>query len=203
MFCSFLTKVGQSAVLYSSHTMIRTIIIPCSMHIVRRGQMMSLRRKPSILHTSAKRFSCEDFRDNWRKPPSPARKFNIIQQKGHGTSDYWHGWEALYFSCSDWKESTFFLWSPCFVVVLVALHSIYNAVHNDPEIRLRPQKKAWHATSGKIERAEDYRGGGFWWYPLRHCNDRRKWYQHLEHDGFAEKEPGQIGWEENPVPELA
>ena len=135
-------------------------------------------------------------------PIAPKGKFNIIQRKGHGLMNYMMEWEALIFCHKEYRWATFWISSSSFLGVVVMIWCLFNSVYNDPEVRTRPHKKAWQFSEENIARGEKYRGA-FKWYPgngNRVEYNRRVMREGLGVAGF--EEPGQIGWEENPIPKL-
>ena len=92
------------------------------------------------------------------KPIVPVGKYNIIQQKAHGPIDYIREWEALIFSHSHYRWATFWITSSSLGGVIGMVYCIFNSVYRDPEVRVRPHKKAWQISDDSIARGENYRG---------------------------------------------
>ena len=113
---------------------------------------------------------------------------------------YINWWSRLFFSHSGkdlWLPSAP-IWVSCTFAALAAPYQVYHSIYYDPEVRLRPQKKAWHQDPEKIARASTYRGS-FARIVLR----QRMAYKDMhENNGFEHREPGQIGFEEAPIPKL-
>mmetsp|Transcript_52329 Transcript_52329/g.46992 ORF Transcript_52329/g.46992 Transcript_52329/m.46992 type:complete len:198 (-) Transcript_52329:19-612(-) len=194
MNISSISKSGIKTALLTTNVMVRRIVIPSTLHILHRSQPLLFQNTHSYI-TINKRFNHHEY--HW-KPVAPANKYNMMERDGHGLVNYLHTWEALMFTHSDWKWSTMWLWILSVPVGFAMIHSIWNSLYNDPEVRLRPHKKSWHIPENRLNRADKYRMGGFKWYPIRDCNKRFEYLHDIETNGFHE--PGQIGYEDIPIP---
>ena len=154
-------------------------------------------RRNKNLYRGFYRISSRTFGE---KPIAKPGEFNIIQRKGHGLVNYFKEWEALIFSHSNWARDTLWIWGPSAVATVTMFYCIWNSAWRDPEVRLRPHKKAWHQTEERLNRGEKYRLGAFIWYPIRNCRKRVEYLRKIQNEGFDE--PGQIGWEEAPIPKI-
>ena len=134
------------------------------------------------------------------KPLAKPGEFNIIQRKGHGLKNYYREWETLIFTDPKWAITTVWVWGPSAFATVIMFWCIWNSVMRDPEVRLRPHKKAWHITPERIASAEKYQGGAFEWIPIRKCWKRMEYIRKRNREGFDE--PGQTGWQEDPIPKL-
>lgn len=134
------------------------------------------------------------------QPLSKPGQFNMIQRKGHGFVNYIREWEVLIFCHKDYRMATLFIWGPSAFATAVMFYCIWNSAWRDPESRLRPHKKAWHISDAKLVRGELYRGGAFIWLPIRANRKRLDYLRNIHRNGFDE--PGQIGYEEAPIPKL-
>mmetsp|Transcript_122 Transcript_122/g.180 ORF Transcript_122/g.180 Transcript_122/m.180 type:complete len:176 (-) Transcript_122:230-757(-) len=169
------------------------------MNVAARLMRQSLMRHRAV--SPLNRISRIQQRNSSSKLMYPHGKFNIIQRKGHGFVNYIQQWECLYFSDNHYRSATVFVWGPSLFAVGVMFYAIWNSAWRDPEARLRPHKKAWHLDHDRVHgRGELYRGGNFWWYPLRNNPKRVEFLQARVRNGCDE--PGQIGWEELPIPSL-
>ena len=79
----------------------------------------------------------------------------------HGTHfSTYEWWNRLFFS--HWQETK---WASSVItisgawVVSVCAWCLYNSVMRDPEVRLRPHKKAWHVSQERLNNAGLYKGG--------------------------------------------
>eukprot|EP00484_Ammonia_sp_Unknown_P000015 CAMPEP_0197021074 /NCGR_PEP_ID=MMETSP1384-20130603/1967_1 /TAXON_ID=29189 /ORGANISM="Ammonia sp." /LENGTH=176 /DNA_ID=CAMNT_0042448825 /DNA_START=66 /DNA_END=596 /DNA_ORIENTATION=+ len=135
------------------------------------------------------------------EPLYPAGTFNIVARKGHGFMNYFRQWEALIFCHKDYRWATFWIWAPSVYATAIMFYVIWNSAWRDPEVRLRPHKKGWHLDANRYNgRGEKYRGGSMIWVPgNRH---RMEWNREKMRNGWEDQEPGQIGWEEAPIPRL-
>ena len=86
---------------------------------------------------------------------------------GHGyfSSEYWRWWGRLMF---QEPKHTLMVTSPILIASagggFLACWTIWKSVAYDPEVRIRPHKKAWHITDRRIANALKYRHGAFAWY---------------------------------------
>eukprot|EP01084_Bolivina_argentea_P149382 260955_1 len=136
------------------------------------------------------------------KPVAPAYKFNQIQRNTHGPKAYFQEWEALIFSHAEWRQATIVL-QICFVMgSIFPFYCFWNSLWRDPEVRLRPHKKAWQFDEKTLARkADKYRMGGTMVIPTVFNKRKRiKYLRKVCEEGFDE--PGQNGWEEIPIPKL-
>ena len=141
---------------------------------------------------------------SFSKPIVPPGRYNMIQQKAHGLVDYIRETEALIFSHSEYRWATVWIWSSSAGAVVVMFYCIWNSVARDPEVRIRPHKKAWQISEDSIAKGEKYRGA-FSWIPVRDNGSRVEFMRKVCREGLGVAgfdEPGQIGWEENPIPKL-
>ena len=109
-------------------------------------------------------------------------------------------WSRLFFSHQGkplWGPSSP-VWISCTIAAAAVPYQIFNSCYYDPEVRLRPHKKAWHQDPDKIGRASTYRGS----FPRILARKRMAHKDAIENGGFEQREPGQIGWEEAPIPKL-
>ena len=121
----------------------------------------------------------------------------MINRQGYSS---WTWWRRLFFSHKGWA-----LWGPaspilvsCAVAAASAPYQVWNSCTLDPEVRLRPHKKSWHPDEHKLAKASTYRGSF-----TRLVNRKRMVYKdRIENEGFEHREPGQIGWDEAPIPKL-
>ena len=134
------------------------------------------------------------------QPLSKFNQYNIIQRHGHGPMNYLREWEVLIFSHKDYRLATLCIWGPSAFACFIMFYCIWNSAWRDPESRLRPHKKAWHISDAELIRGENYRGGSFIWVPIRNCKRRMNYIRDVCRNGFDE--PGQIGFEEAPIPKL-
>ena len=158
------------------------------MQVLLRRQAIRRRMYCTPTLHSTRRFS---------KPVYPANTFNVVQRKGHGPLNYFQQWEALIFSHADYRWATFWIWSTGIIACCGTVHSLWNSAWRDPEVRLRPHRKAWHLDDSKIM-SDKYRFGGFKWYPG--CGARTDYIRKIHREGFDE--PGQNGFEELEIPKL-
>eukprot|EP01084_Bolivina_argentea_P273465 465832_1 len=116
----------------------------------------------------------------------------MITKPGRHLSTYiW--WRRLFFShWHETRKSTSVITASSAFACVVCGWCITNSVMNDPEVRVRPHKKAWHITEDNMKRAVKYHGGAFRWmnpvtgYRMKYID------QKIEE-----------GWEELPIPTLA
>eukprot|EP01083_Nonionella_stella_P054664 144294_1 len=140
------------------------------------------------------------------RPVAPAYKFNQIQRNTHGPKAYFQEWEALIFQHADWKKATSVIIFGGIIGSICPFISIWNSVWRDPEVRIRPHKKAWQYDEKTLARkADKYRMGGFLWVPFGSRvpftqGTRIRYLRKICEEGFDE--PGQNGWEEIPIPKL-
>lgn len=91
--------------------------------------------------------------------------FQVSSKRGfsnmHGTHFSWfEWWSRLFFS--HWHETK---WASSVITVsggfvcIVCGWCITNSVMRDPEVRLRPHKKAWHVSQSRLNNAGLYKGG--------------------------------------------
>ena len=99
----------------------------------------------------------------------------------------WVWWNRLLFQ--DYHE-VWRITAPLSVVTIfsfgLAGNVIYRSVFYDPEVRLRPHKKAWHQTESRIQGATKYRHGAFRWYYKTFLPNRWKWEQKRLSTAFEE-----------------
>lgn len=169
---------------------IRRITIASGLQIARRNKH---------LYRGFYRVSIRNFAE---KPIAKPGEFNMIQRKGHGLVNYLREWEALIFSHSDWARVTIWIWGPSAFATVIMFYCIWNSAMRDPEVRLRPHKKSWHQSEERLANGEKYRLGAFIWYPIRNARKRVEYLRKIQNEGFEDQEPGQIGWEEAPIPKL-
>ena len=102
---------------------------------------------------------------------------------------YWTWWARLMLQNpheTAWVTSTF--WVPSVGGFALAMWAIWKSVAYDPEVRIRPHKRAWHQSERRIANATKYRHGAFAWYYKMVCPQRYRYViQELE-NGFEELE---------------
>eukprot|EP01084_Bolivina_argentea_P096634 173725_1 len=97
-------------------------------------------------------------------------------------------WERLFFQNPrhTYKGTSIMLISCSFAAAAVPWQ-IYNSLTLDPEVRLRPHKRAWHLDEHKIEKSRYRRSF------IRPFFPKRTAYNDMMEDA---------GWEELPIPKL-
>eukprot|EP01083_Nonionella_stella_P070209 187744_1 len=153
-----------------------------------------IRRSGRLIRQPASQFRA------FSNPVAPANKFNVIKRRGHGLKHYFQEWEALIFSHADYRLATMWITIPGLFATGVMFYCIWNSAWNDPEVRLRPHKRGWHFDEQRLARGEKYKGGSFRWVPVGWNPGRVDHIRYIYNNGFDE--PGQIGYEELPIPSL-
>ena len=159
-----------------------------------RSYRYGIRRTPPPTTFIRRRFS------NEITPLSKPGQFNIIQRKGHGFVNYFREWEVLIFSSKDWRHVTFWVWGPSVFGCIIMFWCIWNSVMRDPEVRLRPHKKAWHISDQRMANGDKYRGGGFIWIPS--VKRRMEYLRAIQNGEIDGPENEVFGYDEEPIPKL-
>ena len=87
----------------------------------------------------------------------------------HGLYEYFHWWVKLSLTEPEHTfKATVFVWAPCLWGTLFCAYCIHNSVRYDPEVRIRPYKRAWHQSEHRIANASKYRHSSMTWaWPKR------------------------------------
>ena len=157
----------------------------------RLSRQALLRSRPRRITSIQRRFG--------HQPLSKFNEFNITQRHGHGPMHYFREWEVLIFSHKDYRLATLFIWGPSAFATVIMFYCMEQCMERS-ESRIRPHKKAWHISEAELIRGEYYRGGSFVWVPIRNCPKRLRYIRDVCRKGFDE--PGQIGFDEAPIPKL-